>query len=47
MGEKKLQINCAPVLKFRPEVSEGREGWGAACELDLDKIRSLVPTLVH
>ncbi len=27
--------------KFRPEVPEGTRGWGAAGELDLDKIRAL------
>jgi hypothetical protein len=27
--------------KFRPEIPEGKKGWGAAGELDLDKIRAL------
>ncbi len=27
--------------EFRPEIPEGKRGWGAAGELDLDKIRSL------
>jgi hypothetical protein len=27
--------------KFRPEIPEGKRGWGAAGELDLDKIQSL------
>lgn len=27
--------------KFRPEIPEGKKGWGAAGELDLDTIRSL------
>ncbi len=27
--------------KFRPEVPEGKKGWGAAGELDLNQIRSL------
>ncbi len=27
--------------KFRPQVPEGKKGWGAAGELDLDHIRSL------
>ena len=29
--------------RFRPKVARGKEGWGAAGELDLDRIRSLVP----
>jgi hypothetical protein len=28
--------------KFRPEIPEGKKGWGAKGELDLDYIRSLV-----
>jgi hypothetical protein len=27
--------------KFRPEIPEGKKGWGAKGELDLDYIRSL------
>ena len=27
--------------KFRPKIPEGKKGWGAAGELDLDLIRSL------
>jgi hypothetical protein len=27
--------------KFRPEIPEGKKGWGARGELDLDYIRSL------
>jgi hypothetical protein len=27
--------------KFRPEIPEGKKGWGAAGDLDLDRIRSL------
>lgn len=27
--------------KFRPEIPEGKKGWGAKGELDLDKVRSL------
>ncbi len=30
--------------KFRPQVPEGTRGWGAAGELDLDKIHSLIST---
>jgi hypothetical protein len=30
--------------EFRPEVPEGEKGWGAAGELDLEKIRSLWPS---
>lgn len=29
--------------RFRPKVARGKEGWGAAGELDLDRIRGLVP----
>jgi hypothetical protein len=29
--------------RFRPKVTRGKEGWGAAGELDLDQIRGLVP----
>jgi hypothetical protein len=29
--------------EFRPEIPEGKRGWGAAGELDLEKIRSLKP----
>jgi len=28
--------------KFRPKIPEGKKGWGAAGELDLERIRSLV-----
>jgi hypothetical protein len=27
--------------QFRPEIPEGKRGWGAMCELDLGKIRTL------
>jgi len=27
--------------KFRPRIAEGKKGWGAAGELDLEYIRSL------
>jgi hypothetical protein len=30
--------------KFRPEIPEGKKGWGAAGDLDLDRIRSLHKT---
>ena len=29
--------------RFRPKVARGKEGWGAAGELDLDRVRDLVP----
>ena len=29
--------------RFRPKVARGKEGWGAAGELDLDRVRGLVP----
>ena len=29
--------------RFRPQVPRGKPGWGAAGELDLDKVRALMP----
>ncbi|HSB90368.1 MAG TPA: hypothetical protein VLD63_10135 [Anaerolineales bacterium] len=29
--------------RFRPQVPRGKPGWGAAGELDLDRVRALVP----
>jgi hypothetical protein len=28
--------------QFRPDIPEGKKGWGAAGDLDLDYIRSLI-----
>jgi len=42
LSSEELSGRAYPLYeKFRPQVPEGTRGWGAAGELDLDKIRSL------
>jgi hypothetical protein len=42
LSKKELESKAYPLYeKFRPEIPEGKKGWGAKGELDLDYIRSL------
>jgi hypothetical protein len=39
---KQLELKAFDLYeKFRPEIPEGKKGWGAKGNLDLDYIRSL------
>mgnify|MGYP002260896912 CR=1 FL=1 len=38
-----VQEPHADIRAFRPEIPEGKKGWGAKGNLDLDRVRSLGP----